>query len=64
MDSKAIICNIDGTLADRGTRKSFYFENVDKDQVKHATAEAVRVFYNAGYRIILFSGRLRGLLNL
>lgn len=55
--NKAIICDIDGTLADMGTRKPFDFENVDRDQVKHATAEAVRVFYDAGYRIILFSGR-------
>jgi uncharacterized HAD superfamily protein len=55
--TKAIICDIDGTLADMGTRKPFDFENVDRDQVKHATAEAVRVFHNAGYRIILLSGR-------
>lgn len=55
---KAIICDIDGTLADMGTRRSpFDFEKVDQDEVKHATAEAVRVFKNAGYFIILFSGR-------
>ena len=57
MSPKAIICDIDGTLADMGSRKPYDFENVDRDQVKHATAEAVRVFFNAGYRIILFSGR-------
>lgn len=54
---KAIICDIDGTLADMGKRIPYDFENVDKDEVKHATAEAVRVFHNAGYRIILLSGR-------
>jgi uncharacterized HAD superfamily protein len=56
-NTKAIICDIDGTLADMGKRKPYDFENVDQDKVKHATAEAVRVFHNAGYRIILFSGR-------
>src|SRR3712207_6330689 len=57
MTPKAIICDIDGTLADMGKRSPFDFENVDRDEVKHATAEAVRVFHSAGYRIILFSGR-------
>src|SRR4051812_40655192 len=57
MKTKAIICDIDGTLADIGSRKPYDFENVDKDDVKHAVAEAVRVFHTAGYRIILFSGR-------
>jgi 3-deoxy-D-manno-octulosonate 8-phosphate phosphatase KdsC-like HAD superfamily phosphatase len=57
MKPKAIICDIDGTLSDMGERKPYDFENVDKDNVKHATAEAVRVFHTAGYRIILFSGR-------
>lgn len=57
MSVKAIICDIDGTLADMGKRKPYDFDKVDQDQVKHATAEAVRVFHNAGYRIILFSGR-------
>jgi uncharacterized HAD superfamily protein len=54
---KAIICDIDGTLADLGKRSPFDYENVDRDEVKHAVAEAVRVFHNAGYKIILFSGR-------
>ena len=53
----AIICDIDGTLADLGERSPYDFEKVDQDQVKHATAEAVRVFARAGYAIILFSGR-------
>ena len=54
---KAIICDIDGTLADMGKRSPFAFHKVDQDTVKHATAEAVRVFSAAGYAIILFSGR-------
>jgi hypothetical protein len=57
MKTKAIICDIDGTLADMGKRKPYDFEKVDQDQVKHATAEAVRVFHTAEYRIILLSGR-------
>jgi uncharacterized HAD superfamily protein len=54
---KAIICDIDGTLAEKGTRSPFDYTNVDKDTLKHAVVEAVRVFHNAGYKIIIFSGR-------
>ena len=53
----AIICDIDGTLANLGDRHPFDFHKVDQDTVKHATAEAVRVFHRAGYAIILLSGR-------
>jgi len=53
----AIICDIDGTLANMGGRSPYDFENVDQDEVKHATAETVRIFARAGYAIILFSGR-------
>ncbi len=54
---KAIICDIDGTLADKGTRFPFDYEKVDQDTVKHAVAEAVRLFHKEGYKIIIFSGR-------
>ncbi|MDQ3695359.1 MAG: hypothetical protein M3464_17275 [Chloroflexota bacterium] len=54
---RAIICDIDGTLADLGTRHPFDFGTVDQDAVKHATAELVRILHRAGYAIILFSGR-------
>lgn len=53
----AIICDIDGTLASLGDRSPFDFAKVDQDELKHATAETVRVFARAGYAIILFSGR-------
>ena len=53
----AIICDIDGTLANLGDRSPYDFEKVDRDELKHATAETVRVFARAGYAIILFSGR-------
>lgn len=53
----AIICDIDGTLASLGARSPYEFGKVDQDEVKHATAEAVRVFSRAGYAIILFTGR-------
>ncbi|MFN8592731.1 MAG: hypothetical protein U0031_14830 [Thermomicrobiales bacterium] len=54
---KAIICDIDGTLAEIGERSPYDFATVDRDQVKHATAEVVRLFSRAGYAIVLFSGR-------
>lgn len=53
----AIICDLDGTLADLGDRHPFDFKRVDQDTVKHATAELVRIMHRVGYRIILFSGR-------
>ena len=56
-EQPAIICDIDGTLASLGDRSPFDFENVDRDELKHATAETVRVFARAGYAIILFTGR-------
>lgn len=55
--SPAIICDLDGTLADLGNRSPFDFARVDQDTVKHATAELVRIMHRAGYAILLFSGR-------
>ena len=54
---RAIICDIDGTLANLGDRSPYDFANVDRDELKHATAETVRVFARAGFAILLFSGR-------
>jgi 3-deoxy-D-manno-octulosonate 8-phosphate phosphatase KdsC-like HAD superfamily phosphatase len=54
---KAIICDIDGTLAEKGTRFQFDYEKVDQDSVKHAVAETVRLFHKAGYKIVILSGR-------
>ncbi|MGI8419395.1 MAG: LNS2 domain-containing protein [Candidatus Levyibacteriota bacterium] len=54
---KAIICDIDGTLADKGTRFPFDYEKVDQDTVKQAVAESIRLFHVARYKIIIFSGR-------
>ena len=39
---RAIICDIDGTLANLGDRSPYDFANVDRDELKHATAETVR----------------------
>lgn len=54
---RAVICDIDGTLADLGGRHPFDYENVDQDAVKHATAELLRILHAAGVAIILVSGR-------
>ncbi len=53
----AIICDIDGTLANLGDRSPYDFAKVDRDELKHAAAETVRVFARAGYAIILCTGR-------
>ena len=55
--ARAVICDIDGTLADLGSRHPFDYDNVDKDSVKHATAELLRILHAAGLKIILVSGR-------
>jgi FMN phosphatase YigB (HAD superfamily) len=54
---KAIICDIDGTLADKGGRFVFDYAKVDQDTVKEAVKETVNLFYSQGYQIILLSGR-------
>lgn len=43
---KAIICDIDGTLADKGGRFVFDYDKVDQDTVKHVVAETIRIFHS------------------
>jgi phosphoglycolate phosphatase-like HAD superfamily hydrolase len=54
---RAVICDIDGTLADLGRRHPFDYDNVDQDVVKHAVAELLRILHAAGVKILLVSGR-------
>lgn len=55
---KAILVDIDGTLAHmNGKRGAFDWKNVGVDDLDAHVAEAVEVFRNAGYIIVVMSGR-------
>lgn len=55
---KAIICDLDGTLALMGDRSPYDASACDvKDRPNPPVVEAVRLFHNAGYRIVFVSGR-------
>lgn len=55
---KAVIFDIDGTLAhNNGKRGYFDWDNVDRDVVDEKVRETLRVFKNNGYNIIVVTGR-------
>lgn len=53
---KAIIVDIDGTLALKGDRNPFKYENVDKDKVNEPIKKLVDILSNF-YVVLLVSGR-------
>lgn len=56
--SKAVICDIDGTIADhQSVRGPFEFNKVGLDKPIWLVINMVRGLADAGYKIILFSGR-------
>ena len=54
---KAIICDIDGTLAEKGERNPFDYTTVDQDTLIVPVAETVKALAKHGYAILIFSGR-------
>ncbi len=54
---KAVIVDIDGTLAEKGDRNPFDYSSVDRDTVKEATKELVNALWKDRYKIIILSGR-------
>ena len=54
---KAIIVDIDGTLAKMNGRGSFEWMRVGEDLVNEPIRHIVNLYKGAGHRIILFSGR-------
>lgn len=53
-----IICDIDGTLANMGSRNPFDWKNVDKDTVHEHIADLVRVVrFSTEFKVLIVSGR-------
>jgi predicted kinase len=54
---KAIICDLDGTLAHLNGRNPFDAAECEKDLLNPAVANVLKVYRQLGYKIVLFSGR-------
>ncbi|HTN37389.1 MAG TPA: AAA family ATPase [Arachidicoccus sp.] len=54
---KAVICDLDGTLALIGNRDPYDGSDCLKDTVNPAVATTIRVFSKAGFKLLLVSGR-------
>lgn len=54
---KAIICDLDGTLALIDDRNPFDATHADKDNLNQPVAHTLKVFAKEGYNILLVSGR-------
>jgi len=54
---KAIICDLDGTLALMRDRDPYDATHCDEDALNEPVANVLRTFYNNGYQILLVSGR-------
>lgn len=57
---KAVIFDLDGTLADNEHRSPYDLENCDKDTPKEMVIEYLKMLRNKGYKIITVSGREGG----
>lgn len=54
---KAIICDLDGTLALMNGRNPFDASSCDNDLIHHPVANLLRNYKTLGYKILLVSGR-------
>jgi predicted kinase len=54
---KAIICDLDGTLALMRDRDPYDATHCDEDELNEPVASILRTFYNNNYQILLVSGR-------
>lgn len=54
---RAIICDLDGTLALITNRNPFDASNCEKDELNTAVANTLKVFAQSGYQVLLVSGR-------
>lgn len=54
---KAIICDLDGTLALLNGRDPFNAEGCENDLLNEPVANTVKMYATQGYKVLLFSGR-------
>lgn len=54
---KAVIFDIDGTLSKMEERGPYQYDNVRTDSVRAPVAEVLQIYKDAGYKIIIFTGR-------
>ena len=54
---RAIICDLDGTLAILGKRSPYDYQKVNRDRLNEPVALVVRAMSSQGYAILLFTGR-------
>lgn len=57
MKQKAIICDIDGTIARRGNRDPYDMTKVSEDTVNVPVAIMVKALHGMGYTVVFTSGR-------
>jgi hypothetical protein len=56
---RAILVDLDGTLANIGDRNVYHAEKCDEvDTLNLPVAETVKLYYAAGYKIVFCSGRM------
>lgn len=54
---KAIICDLDGTLAIKGDRDIFDYSRVGLDKLNEPINKIIRLFFDDGFIVYLMSGR-------
>ena len=57
---KAVIYDLDGTLADNNHRSPYDFTRISEDKPRHMVIEHLQMMQDAGYKIITCSGREKG----
>ena len=55
--NKAVIFDIDGTLAEKGDRSPYDWSKVGEDKPIQPIIDLLHLFQKDGYKIIVFSGR-------
>ena len=54
---RAVIVDIDGTLAHKNDRNAYDYKNADKDECDEVISELTNQLYRLNYRVIILSGR-------
>lgn len=57
---KAVIFDLDGTLADNNHRSPFEYHKLSEDTLVDSVANVLKLYHSSGYKIICLSGRNAG----